>query len=487
MEALSERSLLPGLVAVSTHGRRLAEHVQGELLNGTTREALENAWQSRREIVFFGAIGIAVRLLAQLLEGKQTDPAVVAVDDAGRYVISLLSGHEGGANELARRVARQLGAEAVITTASHVLADRDLVLGVGCSKGASAEEIQALARGALASIGASLESVSKIATIDLKRDEAGLLEFAKRWHVAVEYFAATELASVDVPNGSAIVAEAVGTPSVAEAAALLVAGAKELLVPKQRSSSVTIAIARPVQQGWLRVVGLGPGGKDQLTFEALEALRSAEVVVGYGLYTDMVREWLPLACCEALPLGEEVERAKRGIELARSGKRVALVSSGDAGIYALAGLVYEELGADSTLDVRVVPGITAASSVAALLGAPLMADFAAISLSDLHTPAEAIRARLRAAAEADLVTVLYNPASERRRQLLLEARALFLEARQVGTPVGLVRNAYRPEQTVRLTTLGDLPLDEVDMLTTVVIGNSRTAVSGGRMVTLRRS
>jgi cobalt-precorrin 5A hydrolase/precorrin-3B C17-methyltransferase len=472
------------LVAVSKHGRRLAERLGGRLVEGSPREALREAWQSSRQVVFFGALGIAVRLVTPLLQTKDADPAVVVVDDAGRYAISLVAGHEGGANELARRVAQALGAEAVITTASEVLVKRDLVLGVGCSSGAAANEIEELARRALAACGASIESLIEIATIDRKREEPGLLQFAERWHLPVRTYTAHELSSVDVPNASPAVAKAVGTPSVAEAAALLASGG-ELLVEKQRSSMATVAVARVFSVGQLAVVGIGPGGRDQLTFEALEALRHADVVVGYTLYVDLVRQWLPLATTEALPLGEESERARRAVALARAGKRVALVSSGDAGIYGLAGLVYEELAEDSTLAMTVVPGVTAASSAAALLGAPLMADFAAISLSDLQMPATAIVQRLEAAAQADLATVLYNPASQRRRAMLARAKDVFLRQRGPSTVVGLVRNAYRPGQTIHITTLGELPLDEVDMFTIVVIGSSQTEVVRGRMVTRR--
>jgi cobalt-precorrin 5A hydrolase/precorrin-3B C17-methyltransferase len=486
LEELPNTAFLPALVAVSAHGRRLAAHVQGKLIDGPPREALEKAWRTSREIVFFGATGIAVRLAAPLLAGKASDPALVVVDDAGRYAVSLVSGHEGGANDLARRVAGQLGAEAVITTASEALPDRDLVLGIGCSSGASADDIETLARETLAEVGASFESVVEIASIDLKRDEPGLLQFAGRWHTSLRCFSADELRAVEAPNPSATVAAAVGTPSVAEAAASL-ASAGRLIVEKRTSANVTVAVARRPRAGHLAVVGIGPGGREQITHQALEALRRAETVVGYTLYTDMVREWLPLASCEALPLGEEIERAQRAIELARQGQRVALVSSGDAGIYALAGLVYEELGDDLSLEVEVVPGVTAASSAAALLGAPLMGDFATISLSDLHVPAEVIRRRLQAAAEADLVTVLYNPASRRRRQLLAEARDIFLRHRSPSTPVGLVRNAYRSGQSVRILGLQDLPLEEVDMFTLVVVGSSRTYVAGGRMVTHRQA
>src|SRR5581483_798559 len=391
---------------------------------------------------------------------------LVVVDDAGRHAISLLGGHESGANELALWVGSQLGAQPVVTTASEILGQRRLVLGLGCSRGASAEAIEGLARETLLEAQASIESVAGIATIDLKRDEPGLDAYARRWHLPVHCFSAADLDAVQVPNPSAVVAQAIGTASVAEAAALLGAGAgSTLLVPKRKSAQVTAAVALIQAQGHLDVVGLGPGGREQLTFEAWEALRAANVIVGYRFYVDIVREWLPLAVYEALDLGEETERARRAIELTRAGQRVALVSSGDAGIYALAGLVFEELNGDASIDVRVIPGITAASSAAALLGAPLMADFAVISLSDLHVPATVILQRLQAAAAGDLVTVIYNPASQRRRILLTEMHRILSTYRTPDTPVGIVRHAYRPDQTVTVSPLKSLDLDAIDMFT----------------------
>ncbi len=483
----AESSDQPGLVAVSEHGRRLAARVQGRLLPGEPRQALEQAWRECREIVFFGAAGIAVRLVAPLLQDKHSDPALVVVDDAARHVISLVAGHEGGANRLAESVGRQLGAEPVISTATEVLGRRDLVLGIGCSRGATAADIEALAKEALRQIPASFESVAEVVSVDLKADEPGLLEFVQRWHLPLRFFSAEELARVQTPNPSLTVEATVGTGSVAEAGALLAAGAQPgLIVEKRKSGNVTAAIARKTLPGVLSMVGIGPGGSGQLTHEALDALRQAEVIVGYTTYIDLVREWLPAANYEPLPIGQEIQRAARAIDLARDGRRVALVCSGDAGIYGLAGLVYEQLAGTDEFTVQVVPGITAGTSAAALLGAPLMADFATISLSDLLTPLDLILARLKAAAEADFVTVLYNPASRQRRQLLADAQHIFLDHRPATTPVGLVRNAYRPDQSVKLVELGSLPLDEVDMFTTLVIGNSQTVNLNGRMVTKRR-
>ncbi|HLZ72427.1 MAG TPA: precorrin-3B C(17)-methyltransferase [Dehalococcoidia bacterium] len=239
--------------------------------------------------------------------------------------------------------------------------------------------------------------------------------------------------------------------------------------------------------GALFIVGTGPGHPDLLTRQAERCLRAADAIVGYRLYLELLRPLLPAATFHPGELSEERARAALAIDLALAGRRVALVGSGDAGVYGLAGLaleLLEERGAHE-LPVEVVPGVTAALSAAALLGAPLGHDFCAISLSDLLTPWEAIQARLEAAAQADFVTVLYNPASARRRRQLEAALAVFLRHRPAGTPVGMVRNAYREQQSVILTSLTELPIARVDMLTTVVIGNSATRAWNGRLITPR--
>jgi len=211
----------------------------------------------------------------------------------------------------------------------------------------------------------------------------------------------------------------------------------------------------------------------------------ADVVVGYRPYLELVSDLLAGKRTVASGMREEVPRARAAIAEARRGARVAVVSTGDAGIYGMAGLVMELLPDACDIPVEVVPGITAASAAAACLGAPLMNDFAAISLSDLLTPWAVIERRLRAAAAGDFVIALYNPRSGRRHEPLARALAILRAERPPETPVGVVRNALRAEQTVRLTTLGALAEAEVDMLTTVIVGNSMTAVRGGRMVTAR--
>ncbi|MHB8577338.1 MAG: precorrin-3B C(17)-methyltransferase [Dehalococcoidia bacterium] len=244
---------------------------------------------------------------------------------------------------------------------------------------------------------------------------------------------------------------------------------------------------RKPAEGVLFLVGTGPGDPRLLTQHAIDALSSVDVVLGYALYLDLLRPLLPHLNYQPSAITEEEARSRRAVELALGGQRVALVGSGDAGVYGLAGLaleLIEESGRDD-LAVEVVPGVTAALSAAALLGAPLGHDFCAISLSDLLTSRETIERRLQAAAAADFVTVLYNPASRGRRQLLSEARRIFLQHRRPDTPVGLVTNGYRDGQRVLLATLLDLPEDVVDMLTTVIIGNSTTRRWNDQLITPR--
>jgi len=238
-------------------------------------------------------------------------------------------------------------------------------------------------------------------------------------------------------------------------------------------------------------VGLGPGDVIHQTPAAANALSECDVLVGYRGYIEQVSDSLPSKELIPMELGQEMERASRAVDLASEGRSVAVVSSGDAGIYGMAGPVFQVLtdrewdGLDPA--VEVAPGISALQSASSLLGAPLMQDFCAISLSDLLTPWEAIERRLQAAALGDFVAVLYNPRSQRRTWQLLEARRVLMERRDGKTPVGLVRNAYRPSQQITVTDLDGLEsrCEDVDMFTTVVIGNSTTYLHRGLMITPR--
>ena len=239
-------------------------------------------------------------------------------------------------------------------------------------------------------------------------------------------------------------------------------------------------------KGRMSVVSTGPGDPGNLTPRAREELTESEVIAGYGTYLDQITEFLEGKEVISTGMRDEVGRCEAALKRARAGKQVCLVSGGDAGVYGLAGLMLELMTPEECTDLLVLPGVTSATACAALLGAPLIHDFAVISLSDLLTETELIEKRLRLAAEGDFVTVLYNPRSTMRRRLLEKAAELFLEVRSTQTPVGLVRNAYREEQRVEVILLEELKANTwVDMRTTVVIGNSRTFTSGGRMITPR--
>ncbi len=535
-------------VAVTDAGRALSSRLPYELAEGRAGDVIRARWGDADGFVLFLATGAAVRIVAPLLADKATDPAVVCVDEAGRFVVALCGGHAGGANALARAVAAALGATPVVTTATDAVAapaldllpgftatgdiagvttamldgrrplveydlawpapvtagdgperivvtDRavppapgvvalhppSLVVGVGASSNAGAGAAAALLDAALA--GLARESVAEVATLDRRAGDPVVTSLG----LPVRAFTAEALAGVDVPTPSEVVRAAVGTASVAEAAALLAAGAgAELVVPKRAGKEATVAVARRRgPRGHLAVVGLGPGDVAHRTPAAEAAVRRAEVVIGYGPYVDACADLLT-AGQEVVrsPIGDETVRAKQAVAEAGAGRRVALVCSGDAGVYAMASLTLEVAG-DAGVDIEVVPGVTAALAASALLGAPLGHDHAIISLSDLLTPWSAIEVRLRAAAEADLVVAFYNPRSRGRTWQFDAACAILRGRRAPSTPVGVVTDATRPGQSVRITTLDAIDAGAVGMTTCVIVGSSTTRVIGGRMVTPR--
>ncbi|WP_406732483.1 precorrin-3B C(17)-methyltransferase [Streptomyces sp. NBC_01794] len=369
-----------------------------------------------------------------------------------------------------------------------VLRPASLVVGVGASKGASVEEVLGLVEESLRDAGLSVLSVVELATVEAKAEEPGIVGAAERLGVPVVTYAAQQLSSVTVPNPSGAPLAAVGTPSVAEAAALM--GGGELLVPKRKSNPegraamATCAVVRRPRRGRLAVVGLGPGARDLLTPRATEELRRASVLVGLDQYVDQIRDLLrPGTRVIESGLGAEEERARTAVAEARSGHAVALIGSGDAGVYAMASPALAEASDD--IDVVGVPGVTAALAAAAILGAPLGHDHVSISLSDLHTPWEIIERRVRAAAEADIIVTFYNPRSRGRDWQLPKALTILAGHREPGTPVGVVRNASRVDESSRVTTLAGLDPTTVDMMTVVTVGNTATREIAGRMVTPR--
>jgi cobalt-precorrin 5A hydrolase/precorrin-3B C17-methyltransferase len=358
-----------------------------------------------------------------------------------------------------------------------------LVVGVGCSRGAPAAEIGELVDGALEEAGLAASSVAYLASVDAKRDEPGLRQTAEERGWPLRFQPSQALARVAVPNPSAAVAAAVGTPSVAEAAALA-SGRATLVVSKRKSRHATAAVARLQPRGRLYVVGTGPGDPDLLPPLARAALARSELVVGLEQYLDRIRGLLrPGTRVAASAVGDELERGRLAVAEAAAGAAVALISGGDAGVYGMASPALATTPPE--VEVIGVPGITAMHAAAALLGAPLGHDHCAISLSDLLTPWPEIRRRLEAAAAGDFVVALYNPRSAGRTWQLEAARRLLLEHRKPSTPVGLVTDAYRPGQSVELTTLGELDPTHAGMTTIVVIGSSQTRILAGRMITPR--
>ena len=235
----------------------------------------------------------------------------------------------------------------------------------------------------------------------------------------------------------------------------------------------------------LWIIGLGPGGGEDLTGKARKALAESDVIVGYTVYIDLIREEFGHKELLTTPMRKEQERCEMALALADTGKTVAMVCSGDPGVYGMAGLCYELSDQWPEVELSVIPGITAACGGAAVLGAPLMHDFCLISLSDLMTPWEKIEKRLRAAAEADFVLCIYNPSSHKRKDYLARACDILLEAKSPDTPCGYVREIGRDGEAATVLTLGQLKDAQVDMFTTVFVGNSQTKVINGKLVTPR--
>ena len=367
-----------------------------------------------------------------------------------------------------------------------------LALGVGCERGVDDSELIGLVDDTLAAAGLAAGAVACVASLDLKMDEAAVHAVAERLGVPARFFTAAKL-EAEAPrlaNPSQAVFDAVGVHGVAEGAALAAAGPDAaLVVGKTASRRATCAVARTPgaieaaavgrAQGRLAVVGIGPGGPEWRTPEATRALVEAGDVVGYGLYLDLLGDLISGAARHETPLSQEEGRVRKALDLAAEGRFVALVSSGDAGIYALAALVFELLDAEdrpewNRIALSVVPGVSALQAAAARIGAPFGHDFCAVSLSDLLTPWPEIERRLGAAAVGDFIVALYNPVSARRRHQLADARDILATRRPPETPVVLARNLGRDGETVDVIRLDELEPERADMLTVILVGNSRT-------------
>ncbi|MBT5107058.1 MAG: precorrin-3B C(17)-methyltransferase [Rhodospirillaceae bacterium] len=378
------------------------------------------------------------------------------------------------------------------TETDLVLRPPVLALGVGCERNVGFDELRDLVHKTLRDANLSPNAVACVASIDLKSDEAAVLALAQELGRPARFFTAAELEaeSPRLKTPSDIVFRETGCHGVSEGAALAAAGSdSELIVAKTKSARATCAIARATDnidahavgqaRGVLDVVGIGPGDAAWRTPDASHAIARADSVVGYSLYLDIVADIMKPGARVDSELGAEEDRVRHALDLAANGGRVALVSSGDAGIYALATLVFELLETSddprwNRIAINVIPGVSAMQAAAARAGAPLGHDFCAVSLSDLLTPRDVILQRLGAAASAGFVTALYNPQSRTRRILLDEARKIFMNARPADTPVVIARNLGRADESVTLTTLSDFDPGAVDMLTIVILGGADT-------------
>ncbi|RKE84928.1 precorrin-3B C(17)-methyltransferase [Rhizobium sp. AG855] len=376
---------------------------------------------------------------------------------------------------------------------------KTLVLGMGCERHAKPEEAITLAKEAMTKGGFARESLAAVCSIDLKADEAAIHAVAAHFGVPARFFAAATL-EAEAPrlkNPSEVVFAEVGCHGVAEGAALAAVGSEgELVVEKIKSKGATAAIARAADivdsktigraRGTLFVVGIGPGSEGWRSPEVSRMVAASTDLVGYSLYLDLLGSLTDGKTRHDFDLGKEEARVVHAMELAGEGKTVALVCSGDAGIYAMATLVFELFDkggitdAASRIEVQVSPGISALQAAAARIGAPLGHDFCTISLSDLLTPWEHIQRRVKAAGEGDFVIAFYNPVSMKRRTQLAYARDELLKYRPASTPVILATNLGREGENVRTVPLGALNVDDVDMLTVVVVGSSesRTVKTG---------
>lgn len=367
-----------------------------------------------------------------------------------------------------------------------------LALGIGCERGVSLDEVQRLIQQVLTENNLSKESVGCVCSIDLKADEAAINDVSRWLGVPFCLFdaATLEAQTSRLATPSDIVFKEVGCHGVAEGAALAAVGKHgALIVTKKKSARATVAIARARSpfviadlpgraRGTLFVVGIGPGSAAWRSPEVTRMITEATDLVGYSLYLDLVDGISEGKIRHDFDLGKEEDRVRHAMELAGTGKTVALVCSGDAGIYAMATLVYELIAkngiSNSAKRIEVInaPGISALQGAAARAGAPLGHDFCTISLSDLLTPWDDIQRRVRAAGEGDFVIAFYNPVSKKRRTQLAWARDELLNHRPADTPVVLATNLGREGEKVRVVPLSELKVDDVDMLTVVIVGSS---------------
>ena len=370
---------------------------------------------------------------------------------------------------------------------------KKLVMGIGCQRGVGTQKMMEIIKETLKNENIALQSVACIASVDIKADEIAINEVARKLNIPTRFFEAKILQKEKkrLRNPSQIVFEEVGCHGVCEGAALAAVGENgKLIMQKKKKNGITIAIAQSqsiveVEQcgrarGKISVVGIGPGGEEWCSPEVSKLIADAQDIVGYTLYLELVARKTNGKKIHGFALGKEKDRVIHALELAGEGRNVALVCSGDAGIYAMASLVFEVMEKNKIsenakrVEVQVAAGISAVQAAAANVGAPIGHDYCTISLSDLLTPWEQIEKRIMAAAKGDFVIAFYNPVSQRRKTQLQCAKEILLQERSHDTPVVIAGNLGREKQKIKIVKLKELKVEEVDMLTLVIVGSSET-------------
>lgn len=561
-------------------------------------------------LVFIGAAGIAVRAIAPYIKDKTKDPAVIVIDEKGRNVIPILSGHIGGGVKEARLIAMLLGATPVLTTATDVenefavdvyakanglvisdmkaakeftarlleekkgyyyvdegaeafmgsgigyenvvrvsdvgdlysddanpemkaalpesgrknffvisyrdddalselglkgdflkLIPKCIAVGMGCKKGTVGDALYSFCLDKLKEAGIDARAVDALASASIKKDEEGLKNVADKLDAYFVTFDADELMAMPGDfESSEFALEVTGCDNICERAAAA-CGVSRILVHKTKGDGMTFAAGLMDQvaqrkysdidscakekAGKLSIVGIGPGAYEDMTVRAQKALLDSDVIAGYTVYCDLVKPYFKDKEYISTPMMGEEKRVELALLTAAKGKTVSLICSGDAGVYGMAGLAFLLGQKFPDVDIKVIPGVTAALSGAAILGAPLIHDFCLISMSDRLTPLELIEKRLRCAAMADMSVVIYNPESKGRKGYLKHACEILLETLPADRVCGIANNIGRDGESCSVMTLAELKDADADMFSTVFIGNSTTTNIGGKMVTQR--
>lgn len=362
-----------------------------------------------------------------------------------------------------------------------------LWLGLGFHEKLSENDFEKIIFSALEDLRIEPSAIKGVATLDKKAKYPPLINFLIKHNLKLLSFSAEELSNINTISSSIYVKNHFGINSVSEACALKASGGK-LIVPKRVFQDLTLAIAlEPLQsRGRLYVVGIGPGAKELMTVKALRALLSVEAVVGYKSYLKQIEDLIKGKEIYSFSMTEEIRRVKKAIELTLSGKDTALVSGGDPGIYGMAGLTLEVIARNNlSLEVEIIPGLSALNLGNALLGAPLGNDFAVISLSDRLTPWETIERRLKILVSTDLPLVIFNPRSKGRKSQFQRAMEIIKEGRGEETLVGIVNSGSRPEEEVFISTLRSLPEDKVGMHSLVIVGSEAIRRLGRYLIAMR--